>query len=516
LSISEQALSEIEHQRLERSTFDLRKYFVLCHLQSELLGSESAITKRTLSRGSCIAGTMITGRDEGSEDDGGGLTMIPYSEKATCFILLVFTWASLLTPCIGQDSSMFRADAQHSGVYQASGPRSLAGLKWKFNAGGELYASPTAADGMIFIGSTNGDFFAVDQETGKQKWKFITKGRIVSSAAVVSGTVYFVSYDSCFYALNESDGKLKWKFSTEGEKRFNAKHIHGMEPANELMPDPFDFYLSSPVVVNGEVYFGSGDGNVYSLDASTGRLKWTFHTGDVVHASPAVSDGILYVGSWNTFFYAIDSSTGNLVWRFKTGEDPKIHNQIGIQSSAAIADGVVYFGCRDSNLYALDARTGKQRWVYNNAGSWVIGSPAVKDGQVYFTTSDSALLHALDAKSGKELFSIGMKWPMFSSPALAGDMLYIGSHEGKLFAVNLRDHSIAWIFQTDGSRKYGSIYTTKDGRPAYEVAMQTFFYDDVVAGIQKMFTVGAILSSPIVLDHIVVFGSADGNLYAVY
>ena len=48
-----------------------------------------------------------------------------------------------------------------------------------------------------------------------------------------------------------------------------------------------------------------------------------------------------------------DAATGKEKWRFKTGEDPKIHNQVGIQSSAAVADGTVYFGCRDSNFYAV-------------------------------------------------------------------------------------------------------------------------------------------------------------------
>ena len=59
------------------------------------------------------------------------------------------------------------------------------------------------------------------------------------------------------------------------------------------MPDPFDCYLSSPAVWNGAVYFGSGDGNVYALDAASGALRWKFKTGDVVHASPAIADGMV-------------------------------------------------------------------------------------------------------------------------------------------------------------------------------------------------------------------------------
>lgn len=432
---------------------------------------------------------------------------------ALCTILTLGT-----TPAVtfADAAAMFRGDPEHSGTYDAPGVPQLQGLKWTFKAGGELYSSPAAADGLIFIGSTNGNLYAIDQDSGSLKWKFATKGRIVSSPAVASGTVYFVSYDSIFYAVDASTGRLKWKFATQGEKRFEAKHIHGLEPAAELMPDPFDFYLSSPVVAHGVAYFGSGDSNVYALDATTGSLRWKFHTGDVVHASPAVSGEALYVGSWDTYFYALDIATGHQLWRFKTGEDPAIHNQTGIQGSAAVSDGIVYFGCRDSNLYALDARTGAQKWVYNTKGSWVIGSPAVKDGRIYFATSDSALLHAVDAKSGTEVFTLGVKWPMFSSPAVAGDMLYIGSHEGKLFGVDLQAKRVAWTFQTEGSRQHGAVFTAANGAPAYEVAMPSLFYDDVVAGVQKMFAIGAIISSPVVDRDTVYFGSADGNLYALH
>ena len=103
------------------------------------------------------------------------------------------------------------------------------------------------------------------------------------------------------------------------------------------MPDPFDFYLSSPVVVNGNVYFGSGDGNVYALDAASGNLRWKFQTGDVVHASPAVANGTIYLGSWDSYFYALDAATGKAKWKFKTekirrsqpGRDPVVSRGSG-------------------------------------------------------------------------------------------------------------------------------------------------------------------------------------------
>ena len=420
-----------------------------------------------------------------------------------------------LSGAFGQ-SATFRGDSEHRGVYQGSGLAKLSGVKWSFHTQGAVISSPAVTGNVVYFGSVDHNFYAVDAASGTLKWKFKTGSRVTSSPAVADGVVYFESYDGNFYAVDANSGKEKWRFQTGGERRFAAKHLHGVQPASETMPDPFDVYLSSPAMVGDTVYFGSGDQNVYALDAQSGKLKWKFGTGDVVHASPAVADGMVFIGSWDSYFYALNAVTGEQKWRFKTGEDPDTHNQVGIQSSAAVVDGTVYFGCRDSHLYALDERTGEKKWVADNKGSWVIGSPAVQAGKLYFSTSDSGLLYAVDAKSGTVLYSLtSKKWPMFSSPAIAGSTLVIGTHSGKLMAVDLGTQKIAWEFETEGSKKNGPQYTNGDGTPKYEAAFFGDFYDDMVAGTDRMASVGAIYSSPVVDGGVVYVGSTDGNVYAL-
>jgi eukaryotic-like serine/threonine-protein kinase len=416
---------------------------------------------------------------------------------------------------LGQDSPMFRGDLAHSGVYAAAGVPKLHGVKWKFQTGGEVISSPAVAGGVVYVGSNDGRLYAIEEASGALKWKLATGARITSSPAVADGVVYFGSYDGNFYAVDAVTGTVKWKFKNTGERRYAAKHLHGTLPMGETMPDPFDVYLSSPAVWKGVVYFGSGDGNVYALDAVSGQEKWKFQTGDVVHASPAIVDGRLYVGSWDTYFYALDAETGTEVWRFKTGDDPVIHNQVGIQSSATVANGMVYFGCRDSKFYVLDAATGKQIWMFPNKGSWVITSPVVQDGKVYMATSDTALLLALDAKTGESIYSIKYRWPIFASPAIAGSTLYVAGQDGKLVAIDLVAQRQVWEFQTEASRKNLAALSKPDGAPDYESVFRAGFYDDIVAGVEKLRTVGTILSSPVVSGNVVYFGSADGNLYAV-
>ena len=419
-------------------------------------------------------------------------------------------------PLLGEDAFMFRGDMEHSGAYQATGVPQLHGVKWKFHTKGMVISSPAIAGDTVYIGSTDHMLYALDRVTGAEKWKFKTDSRVASSAAIARGVAYFGSYDGNFYAVDTASGKLKWKFQTGGERRFAGKHLHGVLPITESMPDPFDVYLSSPAVANGVVYFGSGDGNVYALDAASGSLKWTFATGNVVHASPALADGTLFIGSWDTNLYAIDAATGKEKWRFKTGEDHDMHNQEGFQASPMVHDGVVYVGCRDSNFYAIDAKTGQKEWVFNNKGSWVVGSAAVLGDKVYAGTSDSGRLYAFDAHSGAQVELMSSKtWPMFSSPAIAGGTLYVGSNEGKLFAIDLKSQKLVWTFTTEGSQKNGAAYTKPDGTPNYEAVFGGDFYDDMVSGVQTLMSLGAILSSPVIVNNVVYFGSTDGNVYAL-
>lgn len=431
-------------------------------------------------------------------------------------VLVAVAILSVSAPGMCRDTAMFRGDARHTGVYAADGPTRFSRVKWKVHTDGYVVSSPVVADGSVFAGSADGKLYAIDQAAGTTRWKFTTKSRIASSPAVANGTVYFGSYDGNFYAVDEASGQIKWKFKTAGERRYEATHLHGSLPAAETMPDPFDVYLSSPVVWQGAVYFGSGDGNVYALNAASGALQWKFKTGDVVHASPAVDSGTLFIGSWDSYFYALDATSGKERWRFKTGDDPDIHNQVGIQSSAAVLDGVVYFGCRDSHLYALDTRSGHMRWSFPTEGSWVISSPAVRHGHVYFATSDSGLFYDVDSKTGAVNFSLKfLGWPTFSSPAIAGGMLYVGSNAGKLNAIDLQKRRIAWTFETDGAKRNASTYTHADGTPNYAAAYRSDFYDDMVVGHNRLMALGSILSSPVVVGHVVYVGSTDGYVYAL-
>ena len=430
-------------------------------------------------------------------------------------IFLVAAIIGIVSP-LAFCQNMFRANPARTGVYATDGPQQFKGVKWAFKTDGWVLSSPALAGGLVYFGSDDQNLYALDAATGAEKWKFSTAGPVRSSPAVVAGTVYFGSYDGAFYALDAASGKLKWKYVTAaGEKHFEAKGLHGYLPHAQTVPDIWDFFLSSPVVSDGLVYFGSGDGNVYAFDAETGQLKWKFATQNVVHSSPAVAGGVVYVGSWDSYLYALDAATGQEKWKFKTGEDKVNFNQVGIQSSPAVDGGVVYFGCRDSHLYALDAATGQEKWKFDNHGTWIIASPAVYEGSVYAGTSVPSVFGSLNASTGEVRLHLDVPLIVFSSAAVAGGMAYFGSFNGKLYAVDLKTGQFAWEFQTPASKKNALGLLGPDGKPDFKAIFRTHYYDDMYFAVEKLFSLGSIVSSPTVDHGVIYVGSTDGNLYAL-
>jgi outer membrane protein assembly factor BamB len=419
-----------------------------------------------------------------------------------------------------QQTAMFRGGAAHLGQY--AGPAAgIDHVRWAFRTGGRVFSSPTVADGVVYVGSDDHFLYALDATTGGEKWKFKTGGNVRSTPAVWHGRVYFLSLDGNLYAVSAATGKLDWKFATEGESRLTVKGLYGMEPSQQPMPDPWDLLLSSPTVADGRVYFGSGDHHVYAVDARTGRLDWKFAAGDVVHSSPAVANGTVYIGCWNGVLYALDAATGRLRWKFASGVD-KTHFMQGIPGSPAVADGVVAFGSRDNYIYGLNSRTGRELWRQANHGAWVIASPAIRNGVVYITTSDSMQFRALNLKTGTPLWSLPYRAYSFSSPALAGGHAYFGTFEGRVYDVDLAQRKYAGSFQVQAAREHpglllanGHLNTKAIYGPLGPDGQPNNTLQAAIVGVNRLLKLGAVVASPSVVDGVVYAASTDGYVYAL-
>ena len=187
-----------------------------------------------------------------------------------------------------------------------------------------------------------------------------------------------------------------------------------------------------PTVAGGRVFVGGDNGFVYSLDAATGCVYWSFENGSIVRNAltigPITGQGsaryAAYFGDGHANVFALDAQDGRLLW--KTKVDPhfvaritagvKLYNGklfVPVSSSEEFSSGHRDYPCCTSrgSVVALDANTGKQIWktwvvpdepkpyktqsngviLYRPAGGAVWNSPTIDPvrNAVYFGTGDA-------------------------------------------------------------------------------------------------------------------------------
>jgi eukaryotic-like serine/threonine-protein kinase len=163
----------------------------------------------------------------------------------------------------------------------------------------------------------------------------------------------------------------------------------------------------------------------------------------------------------------------------------------------------------------LMSLTGKEKWRFNNELSWVITSPAVVHGKVFFATSDSSLYHVVDAATGKSVLRQQSKAYMFSSPAVAGDVVLIGVLNGTLEARDIKTGELLWDYQTETSKQNNGWVLTADRKFNNQMLYYSNWREAPLVATDRQFGIGAIFSSPLVANGVVYFGSTDGYLYAL-
>jgi len=337
-------------------------------------------------------------------------------------------------------AAQFRGGPAHLGQYPGPSAGDLQRVVWRFQTGHRVEASPTVVGGVVYIGSRDGRFYALDEATGAPRWSFKADAGVTSTAAVANGVAYFQSNSGTLYALDLATHRPRWTRSLGPDMPFVSAY-----PASGLA----DYWTSSPLLFEGKLVVGGGDGAVHAFDAATGRPLWRFQTHGRVRSSPATDGTRVFAGSLDGTMYALDLATGALAWSFKT--EGNSYFPVGhIQSSPAVADGKVIFGSRDFWLYALDARTGAQVWRTQHEGSWVIASPAVSGNLVCTGGSDTQRMECDDLATGKPVWKTGIKNNIFASAAIVDGQVYVGSFMGGAVAFDLRTGAIDGFNIADG------------------------------------------------------------------
>ncbi len=317
-------------------------------------------------------------------------------------------------------------------------------INWTFNIGynnAGKPSAPTVKDGIVYVAGNpdsyvDNYFYAIDGNTGVKKWEFKTINLLRRDPIVAGGIVYFCdnTYETGnIYAVDIKTGLKKW--SIETSPRYAT--------TNSTVVDGVLYTTATDYSINGS---STANTTIYALDALTGQKKWEYNFDTDLASRPCVVNGLLYFGL-NTYIYALNTSNGNVKW--------KTNKFYGNGTSLSVIDGVVYsnaYNTGNTYLYALDAITGTIKWSTTIvANTSIRKSPFISNGILYIGTEDNKIL-AMDAKTGskKWTFTTELQY-LISSPIVANGVVYtIGSDNNasnfKFYAVDALKGSLMYSF----------------------------------------------------------------------
>ncbi len=319
----------------------------------------------------------------------------------------------------------------------------------------------------------------------------------------------------------ESSDSPGWK-SFRGDAQ-NTGFISTLTPTLDKLLWKYDMNRAvkfSPIIVGGMVVVGSLDKKLDFIDAVSGNELGYYKIASLVSTSPCGDEETIYFGWYNTkeSLYALNLPKKQVRWKVILGD---------ISASPKLKGDKIFVGTGDGSMWALEKTTGRKIWQFKSQNS-ILSTPAclensapwesdslslnTNEEMVYFGSTDG-FLYALQAKSGKLNWKFKADGGIYSSPAIHDGMIFFGSVDGYLYALYLKDGSMAWKFRT-GEDIYSSpavteslVYIGSNDYCMYALNQKTGELS------WKFKTEGLVHSSPIVIGDALFFGSYDGNFY---
>jgi outer membrane protein assembly factor BamB len=329
----------------------------------------------------------------------------------------------------------FGFDAANTGYNPSTaGPKRDVHARWTVDTGTPVRTGPVVSAGTVYVNADQ--LYALDAETGSERWTFGPSGG-GTTPAVAGETVFACGSGGTLYAVDAADGSERWSTeagedpgppTVDDERVFVASgrddtvRAFDADSGDRLWenrkPSHDNVHSEAPAAVDGSVYPAGRD--VTALSAGDGTLQWSQNR-DNRHAPTVRGDDLYTVG--NDTLHELDATGGH---NRQTGVGREI------LTSVTATRNTLFVGNRDDNLYALETDL-STRWRFD-AGDDVNAAPAVADGVVYAGSNDRHV-YAVDVTSGEELWRYETGRVVKSPPAVVDGTVYVGSDDGRVYAL---------------------------------------------------------------------------------
>ena len=411
-------------------------------------------------------------------------------------------------------------------------------VKWKVDAGNIRFSSLATANGLVYVPG-DGSLTALDLRSGQKRWEFESglygyegTDPVVAGDTVLFGISSDISIDpsrsdylyaGVMFALDARTGREKWRFKVDEEQ------------------------VSTPVVVNDTIYFGSGhlpdgtafspppNGYIYALKLATGKLQWRLPIpGEDVLVTPAFKKDTLYfiAGDYytTTYLHSLDLRTRKENWKLKLAD--RIDDNMTSFAPVVVGDLVYVAGLY--RLYAVDAKTGTLKWNFDTVPD---SSPLVTDihccGNSPSTMYNGKLGAWPEISASAVFTSIYVPQPQVQSPPLVDNGIayfgvnldsgvpdergYFNRIDFYMLGLDASTGQERWRFRSP--EEIGSIPVIDAGIIYFDASYINYYLYAVDMKSKqvkwRLETETFTVTPPVVVDGVLYVGDYNDNVYAV-
>ena len=143
------------------------------------------------------------------------------------------------------------------------------------------------------------------------------------------------------------------------------------------------------------------------------------------------------------------------VWRSSVGRGA---GESGVRLRPTVVDGVLYADSTDGTLAAFDAATGKTLWSKSSRthgwfgwgdkkrpDAFYAGGPAVAGDLLTVGTLDGHV-YAVDPKDGNRRWSVELSASVLASPDIVGDLVLVRTQDGRVYGLDAKTGDQRWVY----------------------------------------------------------------------
>jgi outer membrane protein assembly factor BamB len=307
---------------------------------------------------------------------------------------------------------------------------------WSSSAGGTdkhyVKLTPVVEGNRIYAASYKGHLTAIDTQTGKHIWTISTKTHLTSGLDVGNGLLFVGSGEGEVLAYTECNGARVWRTIV----------------SNEVLAGPFAY--------EDTVLVKSADDHLYALDIHTGRPIWDYNEElpELIlrgGSSPRAANHLAVAGFADGQIAVFNVSDGQVLWKRPIAEakgSSVVERMIDVLDNVEIVGNTIYTASYQGTISALDLRTGRLYWqreISSYAGLAVCGNRV-------FVTDASSHVWAFDAQTGAVIWKQDNLYGRhLTGPAVLGNTIVLGDAKGYVHWLSIQDGSFLARTYVDSS-----------------------------------------------------------------